>query len=491
MLVNQGGTFAPPVSYPAAASPNLIAAGDLDGDGKLDLVVASNGGLSLLWNNGDGTFAPGAQYAASFDGIVVADLNHDGKLDVAGTGSRVAVLLNHGDRTLEPAVEYAGGPALFAIAAGDLDGDGHADVVVGDYGNVSSNSVYVLSLGAPLRAAPAYAAGTSPASVVVADLDGDGTLDAVITDSGYAGNSGTKPGGVDVLLGRGGGAFADATAYPIGITVAAGVVGDVDGDGRLDVAVSDVETESVDVLLNRGGPLATPTSYMVSGYARFLAMRDFDGDGWPDIAFAGSGIGVLMNDRHGSFSPGASYPATMWTATSVAAGDLDGDGNLDLVVTHDALVDVWLNNGDGSFAAPRSNVVGLGATSATVGDLDGDGRPEIAVANADAGTVSVLFNLGHGAFAASVDYAVAANPTALVLGDLNADGKAELAVASDGSIDVLVNAGDGTFGPPVTFAAATASSLVLGDVNGDGLADLLLVGRTGCLVLINDSRDVR
>src|SRR5881397_2620325 len=166
---------------------------------------------------------------------------------------------------------------------------------------------------------------------------------------------------------------------------------------------------------------------------------------------------------------------------SVAVGDFNGDGRLDLAVTNASSYDVpgtvsvLLGNGDGTFQSALSFAVGSNPLSVAVGDVNGDGRLDLAVANYYSNDVSVLLGNGDGTFQPARTFRVGTYPSSVVVGDFNGDGRPDLAVANGNSNDVsvLLGNGDGTFQPALSFAAGTAPvSVAVGDINGDGRPDL-------------------
>lgn len=281
--------------------------------------------------------------------------------------------------------------------------------------------------------------------------------------------------------------FANVVDYGSGGSGAYSVaVADVNGDGNPDIVVAnecginDCTSGDVAVLLGNGdGTFQTAVAYDSGGYqTRSVAVADVNRDGRPDLLVTSccgdQGIvGVLLGNGDGTFQPvvtydsGGSYPLT------VAVADVNGDGNLDLVVANansDA-VGVLLGNGDGTFQAAVS--YGSGGTdtnSVAVADVNGDGKPDLLAVNSCSsdnncnGSVGVLLGNGDGTFQPVVPYdSGGSGAMSVAVADVNGDGKLDLICANDGTVGtvgVLLGNGDGTFQTPVTYNsdAGTVSS---------------------------------
>ena len=400
--------------------------------------------------------------------------------------------------TIAAGIDYAA-----ALVAGDFNGDGRVDLA--DAG--TGVSVLLGDGDGTFQRHVIFATGTIFPSVLVAgDFTGDGQVDLAITDADV----------VSVLLGNGDGTFQPPVNYATGINATVLVAGDFNGDGRVDLAVAgnnDAGAGVVSVLLGDGdGTFQPPVKYATGiDYATALVAGDFNGDGRVDLAVAGNNVtgagivSVLQGNGDGTFQPPVNYATGIDYATALVAGDFNGDGRVDLAVAGNnvagaGIVSVLQGNGDGTFQPPVNYATGIDyATALVAGDFTGDGRVDLAVAGnnvAGTGVVSVLLGDGDGTFQPPVNYAAGTTfPSALVAGDFNGDGRVDLAitgnnVAGTGVVSVLLGNGDGTFQPPVTIAAGVkdTTALVAGDFNGDGRVDLAGVG-TGLFVKLNQGAD--
>lgn len=396
--------------------------------------------------------SPGVKFAPAYfmsfysypASIAVGDLNNDGAVDLV-VGDHYSnegyVLLGNGDGTFEqPATYYLGGSGVLSIAIGDLNGDGIPDLVAaspcpasgsctGDEGIIS---VLLGNGDGTFRAAVSYSAGSYASdSVAIADVNRDGNPDLVVANwcQSYSCSKGSDEGVVSVLLGNGDGTFQapmNFSSGAIGATTVA--IGDVNGDRKPDLIVgngclSDADCNGgiVSVLLGKGnGTFKPAVTYSSGGYdATSVALGDLNGDGHLDIVASDvclnldkckyglgpGGLGVLIGKGDGTFQPVVSYTTGGLWATSVAVGDVNDDGKLDIVVGNlcgatdrfgdcnlGGTVGVLPGNGDGTFRDPKKyNSGGSQSTSVAIGDLNGDGRPDLAVADEDGG-IGILLN---------------------------------------------------------------------------------------------------
>src|SRR5437879_6335637 len=321
-----------------------------------------------------------------------------------------------------------------------------------------------------------FAVGPHPRSVATGDFNGDGVPDLAVASQFWC--CPVKPGTFSVLLGNGDGTFRAATIFASGSNPQAVAVGDFNADGKLDLVVVDVG--AVWVLLGNGdGTFQAAVTYATGNSSFAVAVGDFNADSKLDlvVAVGSAGVSVLLGNGDGTFQAPVTFGAGSGAspgASSMAVGDFNADGKLDLAVANSSSnnVSVLLGNGDGTFQAPLTFGPGSGASSVAVGDFNADGKLDLVVTVGSAG-VSVFLGNGDGTFQAAVTYAAGNSPYAVAVGDFNADGKVDLAIAN-GAVSVLLGNGDGTFQTTaLTFSAGSGpSSMAVGDFNADGRLDL-------------------
>jgi Ca2+-binding RTX toxin-like protein len=318
-----------------------------------------------------------------------------------------------------------------------------------------------------------YATGYHPRDVALWDINGDGIPDIAVSNVDSAVDS------VSVLLGNGNGTFRPKTDYAVGLYPDAIALGDLNGDHRLDIVTGNANGGSVSVLLNQGNGTFTRTDYSgVYGYGmNGVALGDLDGDGDLDLV---TPTYALLNGGDGTFTVQLPFSVPDALPKDVSLGDLNGDGMLDLAVTYEysAVVSVLPGHGDGTFGAGTDYALGgdphEASSDVPLGDLNHDGYLDIVAPNSQTGTVSVLLNQGDGTFGPRTDLAAGTNPVGVALGDLNGDSHVDLFVAggSDNSLSVFLGNGDGTFGPRTDIPLGTYTvQVALGDLNGDGRLD--------------------
>ena len=379
-------SFARPSTYGTGLIPESVAIGDLNGDSKPDLAVATSENLTILVNRGDGRFLfrPEVQPRYSSNGVAIADVNGDGKPDLlTGFESTLSVLISSGDGSFSAARDYAVGRGVTSVAAADVNGDGETDVVTS---NALAGTVSVLrNSGSSFEAKVDYATGRRPESVAVGDLNGDGKPDLATANS-VAGTVSS------VLLNDGAGGFGARHDYRTGNGRPDSVtLDDLNRDGKLDIAAANLgmvgrepaTRASVSVFLNGGtGTFPSRRDYAGGPGAFAVASGDLNADGKPDLV-TGSGF-VLPNRGDGRFAAALQYNApgdNESDSYSVAVDDLNGDRKPDLAFTN-----VDSRNGD-SFVSVLLNRPGLCTVQYVEGMTLSAAKRTIARANCRVGKV--------------------------------------------------------------------------------------------------------
>jgi hypothetical protein len=284
-------------------------------------------------------------------------------------------------------------------------------------------------------------------------------------------------------------AFNLYSSPPVNGGPSAMAVGDFNGDGKLDLAVTEYFQASVSILLGDGaGNFNLASSPGVGTWPDQIAVGDFNGDGKLDLAVANSSsnsVSILLGDGTGNFIPGQTLSGL--TYPSVAVGDFNGDGKLDLAITDTAsnTVSIFLGDGTGNFNLTSNPFTGYVPISVAVGDFNGDGKLDLAVANAcgsdpnceSPSTVSTLLGDGTGNFTLASSTSDGNGKWNLLVGDFNGDGKLDLAVEGEETTTILAGDGTGNFNVVSTINFGVdwdVSSLALGDLDGDGNLDLAI-----------------
>ena len=441
---------ATPNSTPALAS---LGVADFNGDGIMDMAMADDAGvMRVMLGTGNLTYTTtlyGAPGDGQLESIVIGDFNNDGHPDIAVGGflTGVGVYINNGDGTFTGPTTYGAGETAFGLATADVDHDGNLDLI--------GQGFILLGLGNGTfeEAAPLVRTSTRPAGIR---------------------RTGAAPTAASVIGG------------PV-------AVGDLNGDGNIDVAYVGDDGGGVQIFLGNGnGTFRKPPRGSTCSFAGYeVAIGDFNNDGIPDIAFTGDGqVGVCLGNGNGTF--GDTLILTTggdFTGQSILAYDLNGDGNMDI-----AAVDLNRGGGDLALASPMSVLYGNGngtfqpSVSYEVifpfgiaeGDLNGDGIPDLIVAGGELTDPLIFAFLGrsNGKLEVAPKFTAGATvPEAFTFGDFNGDGNMDLAITGSESnnVSILLGNGKGGFTPGAAFATGpTPIGVVSGDFNGDGKLDLAI-----------------
>jgi hypothetical protein len=512
LLGNGDGSFQAPLLQTVLNGPEAVAAGDFNGDGKLDAAVAvygnvSFGSVAVLFGNGDGTFQNEQDYSMPpyANAIAPGDFNLDGKLDLAVVSmcdtvcinGSVNILLNKGDGTFKPAVSYPVAGHAQSLAIGFFDGDAAPDLAVGSNGL----SILLGNGDGTFKPAVNYPGMAYIASIVAQDFNRDARTDLVL--SGASDLSGDHI-EMDVMLGAGDGTFVKHTTdLSLGGVPSALASGDFNHDGNVDLSLATVVSMKV-ILGNGDGTFQSATGYAVPPDSRSVVSVDLDGDNNSDLAIAtyDGFVSVLPGESNGRFLAPFSIP-TQVTTYAVAASDLNHDRKPDLVLTKNCIgiscvsggVTVMLGNGNGTFQPALDYTAQHLAYYTAIADFNHDGNPDLAVANyciantsncAD-GSVSIFLGKGDGTFQPAGNYPTGGGSVWLAAADFNQDRKLDLAVANycfnttgscTRSFSILLGNGDGSFQSPIVYPTPiNPRSLVAYDVDRDGKLDLAIASQ--------------
>jgi hypothetical protein len=278
-----------------------------------------------------------------------------------------------------------------------------------------------------------YGVGSNPILITSADFNGDGIPDLAVVNLGSN--------DVSILLNSSTGTFAPAVNYPVGSGPVSITSADFNGDGKVDLAVTNQNSGNVSILLGSGTGTFAPAVNYVAGLVPYeVTSADFNGDGKVDLAVTdiiSNNVSLLLGSGTGTFAPAVNY-AVGTNPFGVTSADFNGDSKVDLAVVNQnsSNVSILLGTGTGAFATAVNYAVGYGPGLITADDFDGDGTTDLAITNYN--DISILLGSGTGTFAAAVNYTVGTNPYGVTSADFNVDGKADLAVVNAGSNNVSV-----------------------------------------------------
>jgi hypothetical protein len=511
------------------SAPLHVTTGDLDGQGGADVAVATlgtgiadsggvPGGVRVLraFDGVAKTFGASAFHATgpsssrfAASAVAIADLDGDGRNDLAASNLWHVTYLGGGyDETYAavflqlPAPAAAGSfgtpqgfsvdySSQYDVAAGDVDGDGDADLVLRTGAGMGAVTTLLNTTptGGPFGMTEGPTSGTGRATfeleggyggLALGDLDGDGDLDAATVD----GLDGT----VSVLVNDGTGTLAPPFQLAAGDGPGDLAAADLDGDGRSDLVVPTLSAGSSLVsgvihLLHgsASGPLGarawhTPGDTLALG----VALGDLDGDGLDDAVVTSSPSAWWKGDGAGTFAAGGSLARNTVDA-GVAVGDFDDDGDADVLAPlGGGKVGLFANDGVGGFAAPIEIAARTGVQGIAAGDFDGDGRLDFVDVAYGSASIDVYVQAAGGftklasARLQGIPGSVGMlSPNGIAVADLNADGRLDLAVAHGSGVGILHGDGAGGFtykqGLP---AGAEARGIAVADLDGDLRPDL-------------------
>ena len=508
-LLGRGdGTFQSLEPFFPYSDARRFVLGDLNSDGYPDLVTTrfgvsdhEPGGVVISLGQGDGTFGDGTEISTAYavHSVTLGDFDGDGRRDVAVIHHRLEPFsygYPYGPNFDEMVILFGDGSGAFPrrsrieslvrptlVEAGDVNGDNLDDLAVlfpPASGAFFSNFrvVFFQSLGdGTFQFSTVYDGFIPPSAIRIADINRDARADLIVGLGSY---------GVTVFPGHGDGTFASAIHSEAEAGFGPISLADVNGDGRTDLISDDgysalVEVGNGDATFGVRAPRFETGLLPVA-----VALADFNSDGRMDMATANretSDVSVFPGAGGGRFQPRQSY-RTGVSAESMVAGDIDNDGDPDLLVAGQEGLVILRTGADGRFSVgPILENLACGGGGALLADFNGDGRLDIACTAFNA--VGILIAGEAGMFPSHAEYyPVDYRPTMIVASDFNLDGHVDLAVANycspreypcPGGVSVLLGTGDGSFGPPVwTVSIPQVFSIAVIDYDRDGVPDLAI-----------------
>ena len=495
-----------------------------DGIPDLEVTTPFDAGVNIFLGDGTGKFTPvnnpvtgtlptanaGIPGFTAPTSVAIGDFNNDGKADVivalglTGGSSAVAVLLGNGDGTLGEPLLFGAADSVAFVAVGDFNSDGKLDWAVTTNNPVDSVSVALGHGDGTFQAARMYIADNAPAWFAFADFNSDGVADMLVTNQ--------PANTVDLLLGNKNGTFQTATGVSFSGAPGIVVTGDFNNDGKQDFVVRNTSPNpnTVAVYLGNGnGTFQTPKTFSTGGVnGSWLIAGDFNGDGKLDLAVSNNdssspNIAILLGNGDGTFGAPIITTTSLGSLSWLTAADLNKDGHLDLIAVDntDQNIAIFLGKGNGTFATP-STLSQSSPVIAAVGDFNNDGNPDLLVTGN--GNANIYLGNGNGTFN---------SPLTVTLTTLNAQAGLWLGVADfnlDGNLDFVIGAapprgqsflyqgirlllgnGDGTFQAPQEYLGGQGNILLptsVGDFNGDGAPDLAVMNfENSITVLLNQT----
>ena len=523
-LGNGDGTFQPAsqgiaYTFQGVGAAIQMVVGDFNNDGIPDVAVEEYCGIIVFIGRGDGTFTNSASLSGcdywldGSAGLVAADFNGDGKLDLAMSvdisnmyntnppaRDLLVVFPGNGDGTFGTAISTltsswvsTGGYGQAAITTGDFNGDHKTDIAFVDQ-NQKLEILISNGDGTFTALTPTPSGNSWTVSLFTADLNHDGKTDLIGIGSGY----------LDTYLGNGDGTFGTPWSESFDSYGMGGAYYNV--PGKENVGILTGNTFIMDPSLGDGTFAPVDTEIFSNGNNNGTAVvsADLNKDGKPDAVIVNSQqntVSVLLGNGGGSFQPNVDYRVGN-NPSAVRVADVNSDGIPDLIVvnTNDATVSILLGNGDGTFQPATATQTGPSPSALAIGDFNGDGIPDLAILTSDP-SIEILLGNGDGTFSSPIPdtyYAIQVNSgaTGIAIADFNGDANMDLAVSLSGpgvaGVSVFLGNGDGTFTTlrPLTdliFPAPGAlgsSQILAADFNGDGIPDVAVFGNGVLSILL-------
>jgi fibronectin type 3 domain-containing protein len=480
---------------------------DVDGDERLDLLISYLDTVLSFPGKGDGTFQPPTEWSVSGSSLEIGDLDQDGAQDLVTVGlDHIFALFGRGDGGFIDREEIPTNSGNYDLVSADLDGDRSADLAIPgvNFGSLFStvlnngNTWLENSISPPFQADRTYRAGIGPVFVKTGDLNKDGHPDLVVANE-FSND-------VSVLLNSGAGDLNAPVSYPVGSAPVFMALEDLDKDGLLDIVTANSGSNNISVLLSNGiGTFQGQQNYSVGPNPKSLGIADINGDGRLDIVVADydlsvNYVSILLGNGDGTFQSSTPWTTIGWSPVSIQKGDFNADGVADIAVVnytlfhsggiHQSLVTLLLGKGDGTFDERIVYQPGdanfLNEISSE--DLNRDGKQDLIAIDYHAFTAFVFLNNGYGQFSL-IQTLHGLDGSSVTLRDLNQDGNIDLLAGGASSLHPWLGQGDGTFLSSQSIGGwEDVSSMQIGDMNGDGVPDIVLVDGNNLSIIPGEGR---
>ncbi|CAF3764261.1 unnamed protein product [Adineta steineri] len=495
------GSFTIPYKYSTNNNsfPLSLVIGDFDNDNQLDIGVANyqNESVGMFFGYGNGFFTDqmiffSVTYNFNPYSIAAGDFNGDNRLDIAVVNydyNYVDIVLTYRNYTFLNQNTYStginSGPSSISVA--DLNNDEQLDIVVANFGT-NNIGIFLGYSNSTFSNQITYSTGdnSQPNSVIIGDYNNDKQLDIVVA------NYGTN--NIGIFFSYGNGTFSSQITYSTGDSSSPSDVaaGDFNNDGQLDIAVANYGTNNIGIFLGYGNGTFSSQQTNPTGYdstPQYIGTGDFNNDNRLDIAvvnYYGNNMGVFLGYGNGTFADQIIYSVPLGSGPyDVTVGDLNNDDHQDIIITiyYSRSILIFLGYGNGTFVQGNAYSTGSGSRpeSIAVGDVNNDNQLDIVVANCYTNNVLVFIGAGDGSFPNQRTYSTGDNSCTawVVLDDINKDNILDIIVADYNTNMMGVLLGSTYMNGILEDTYSTGSSphphgLALGDFNHDGQLDIAI-----------------